>query len=492
MAIETELKLRITSEQLAKLRRHPLFKAHQVTRPVTRRLHNIYFDTPELELHQRKMALRLRRVGGRWLQTLKGGGSVKAGLHQRDEFEIPVAQVHQNFSVLSDEQLPPELREKLTPVFTTDFYRTSRLIDWQGAVIEVCMDHGEIKTLQRSAPICEVELELKAGEPWQLFDLAEAMIAIVSFELEAVSKAEKGFRLLAGFVAQPVKFELPVLVKTDTLTDGFQSLIWACLLHFQENLHGVGCENHDAEYVHQMRVALRRLRVVLRMCEKVCGDEELGLLRDASGKLGIALGRIREWDVFIAQIILPMSASIDGDHGQALLAYCEQQRAQCYDCLAPRELQHFILRFAIWMNGGYWQEAESVAPPLPDFSNRYLQRLSKRYKRAGEQLDDARQLHALRITVKKLRYSTEFFSLLYDRRKFKPYIDDLSEVQELLGFINDISVAHRLLDDMSSHLSRHGEVIVFLKGRLDAELPIKLTMLHKALQNLDEQQPFWK
>ena len=492
MAIETELKLCVTPEQLERIRRHAILKDYRIAKPVSRRLHNIYFDTPELELHQRKMALRLRRVGGQWLQTLKGGGSVKAGLHQRDEFEVPVARAHLNFSVLSGEQLPAELREKLAPVFTTDFYRTTRMLDWQGAQIEVCMDHGEIKTLQRSTPICEVELELKSGEPRQLFELAEALLDIVPFELETVSKAEKGFRLLAGFVSQTVKFELPELLKTGGLTDALQSLIWACLLHFQENLRGVHCENHDAEYVHQMRVALRRLRVVLRMCEKLHTDEELALLRDAAAKLGITLGRIREWDVFIVQIILPMSSSIEENHGQALLAYCEQQRAACYASLVPRELQHFILRFAIWMNGGYWQVAESVAPSLPDFSNRYLQRLSKRYKRAAEQLDNARQLHALRIVVKKLRYSVEFFSMLYDKHKVKFYLSALGEVQELLGFINDISVAQRLLDDMNKHLPQHNEVIVFLKDKLDAELPIKLTMLHKALHSLGEQQPFWK
>lgn len=490
MAIETELKLRMTSEQLARLRRHALFKNHQTTAPVTRRLHNIYFDTPELELHQKKMALRLRRLGGQWLQTLKGGGSAKVGLHQRDEWEIPLEKAELDFSSLSDEQLPPELHEKLTPVFTTNFYRTSRLINWQGAQIEVCMDHGEIKTVQRSAPICEVELELKSGEPRQLFELAEAMLAIVSFELETVSKAEKGFRLLADFAVRPVKFELPKLLKTDSLAEGLQSLIWACLLHFQENLHGVGCENHDAEYVHQMRVALRRLRVVLRMTEKICADDELAALRDASGKLGVALGHIREWDVFIAQVILPMNAS--RGYGQTLLEYSERQRADCYAAMQPRELQRFLLRFAIWMNGDYWQQAEQDASPMLDFATKQFRQLYKRYTRVAEHFEDTQQLHALRIQLKKLRYSAEFFSMLYDRHKVKPYVDALSEVQELLGFINDISVAHRLLDEMSSHPSEHNEVIVFLKGKLDAELPIKLTMLHKSLQSLDEQQPFWK
>ena len=488
MAIETELKLRMTPEQLAKLRRHALFKKHQSAAPVTRRLHNVYFDTPELELHQRKMALRLRRVGGHWLQTLKGGGSVKAGLHQRDEWEMPVARAKLDFSLLSDEQLPFAMREKLRPVFTTDFYRSARLINWQGAVIEVCMDRGWVKTERRSMPICEVELELKSGESRQLFELAETLLDIVSFELETVSKAEKGFRLLAGFVTQPVKGELPELIQTDNLTDRLQSLIWACLLHFQGNLHGVLCASHDAEYVHQMRVALRRLRVALRMAEKIRADEELSFLRDALAKLAVALGKIREWDVFIAQIILPMNAS--GDHG--LLEYSEQQRVDCYaaPCIQPRELQHLLLRFAIWMNTDYWRLAEQGAPRMLDFSNEYLQRLYKRYKRAG--LQDASQLHALRIQLKKLRYSAEFFSALYDRHKVKSYLGALGKVQELLGFINDIYVAQRLLDEMAGSLATHAKVMMPIKAQLDADLSIKLKSLNKTLQHFSRQQVFWK
>ncbi len=492
MAIETELKLRVTPEQLERLRRHAIFKRHQMAKPATRRLHNIYFDTPGLELHSRKMALRLRRAGGQWLQTLKGGGSVKAGLHQREEFETPVAKATIDFSQLSDEQLPPELREKLTPVFTTNFYRTTRMLNWQGAAIEMCMDHGEIKTSERSMPICEVELELKSGEPRQLFELAEALLQIVSFELETVSKAEKGFRMLSDFAVRPVKFELPNLVKTDSLTDVLQSLIWACLLHFQENLHGVGCENHDAEYVHQMRVALRRLRVVLKMTEKLRADDELALLRDASGKLGVTLGHIREWDVFIAQIILPMSSSVEGDRGQALLEYCEQQRAVCYASLAPRDLQHFLLRFAIWMNGDYWHEAELNSLPMLDSATKQFKQLHKRYKRTAEHLDDAGQLHALRILVKKLRYSAEFFSVLYDKHMVKHYVDELSEVQELLGFINDIVVAKRLLDEMAGSLATHAKVMMLIKGQLDADLSIKLKLLDKTLQHFSRQQVFWE
>jgi len=76
MSVETELKLRIAPEHMARLKRDPLLKTMAAGRASTRRLHNVYFDTPSLDLHRHQMALRLRRVGGTWLQTLKGGGGV--------------------------------------------------------------------------------------------------------------------------------------------------------------------------------------------------------------------------------------------------------------------------------------------------------------------------------------------------------------------------------------------------------------------------------
>src|SRR4030065_565682 len=102
------------------------------------------------------MALRLRRAGRQWLQTLKGGGSVKAGLHQRNEWEVPVRGAALDFSLLSeaggpqaaewDEHLPKPLRKKLQPVFVTDFFRSSRMLLWQDTQIELCMDQGEVRT----------------------------------------------------------------------------------------------------------------------------------------------------------------------------------------------------------------------------------------------------------------------------------------------------------------------------------------------------------
>src|SRR5665647_3809014 len=502
MAVETELKLRIAPEQLAKLKRHALLKTYSITRPTTRRLQNIYYDTPKLDLQKSEMALRLRHTGRQWLQTLKGGGSVQAGLHRRNEWEVPVKRAALDFSATRevewDEHLRPSLRKKLHPIFVTDFARNSRMLDFQGTQIELCMDQGEVRTEQHSVPICELELELKSGEPRLLFELALKILEVVPFELETVNKAEQGYRLLSGYAVQPVKGVAPVFAMTNSLTDVLKALIWSCLQHFQGNLSGA-MSSDDDEYLHQMRVALRRLRVVLRMAEKVRADGQLaGLYKDVSD-LCVALGRIREWDVFIAGTLQPMRARMAGHGGlQPLLAASERQRAACYEELRgtaqARELQRLLLRFSIWMNGDYWQQPGTELS-AQDFATLRLRKLAKRFAQSGHQLDtaEAAQLHALRILAKRLRYSAEFFASFYDRQKAGSFLAALSEVQDVLGLINDIAVAHRLLDGLAADdsLAAHQESITLSRGWIAHDLSHQLNVLRKTIQRFNKQDAFW-
>ena len=266
-----------------------------IARPVTRRLQNIYYDTPKLDLHNSGMALRLRHAGQQWLQTLKGGGAVQAGLHQRNEWEVPVKRAALDFSATQevewDELLAPPLRKKLQPVFVTDFSRNSRMLDFQGAQIELCMDQGEVRTEHAQHADLRTGAGIEIRRSAALFELALAILEIVPFELESVSKAEQGYRLLSGYVGQPVKDIAPAIAaRTDTLADMLKTMVWSCLQHFQDNLGGAMVSD-DPEFLHQMRVALRRLRVVLRMAEKVRADRQLaGLYKDVSD-LCIALGQ---------------------------------------------------------------------------------------------------------------------------------------------------------------------------------------------------------
>ncbi len=276
MAIETELKLRIAPEHLARLREHAFWLDKQITPPRTRQLFNQYFDTPALALHHAAMALRLRRNGEQWLQTLKGGGAIEAGLHQRNEWEIAVAGAALDFSPHAEVDwtslLPQALREKLQPVFITDFMRTSFVIGFADAHIEVCMDEGWIFTDLRRHAICEVELELKSGSAQALFALALALFEIVPFDIEVVNKAEYGFRLLEENFAEAASLcARPKLETEHALNASLQSLIWACLLHLQKNLRGIHGAASPA-FLAQVQLALRRLTILLRIMAKLSGD----------------------------------------------------------------------------------------------------------------------------------------------------------------------------------------------------------------------------
>ena len=503
MPVATELKLRIAPEQLAKLKRHPLLKAHQLTRSTTRRLYNIYFDTPKLELNQSGMVLRLRRSGRQWLQTLKGGGSVLGGLRQCNVWEMPVSDPALDFTLPQEagwnEVLPKHLHKKLKPVFVTDFSRNSRMLQWQEAQIELRMDQGEVSTENTSAPICELALELVSGEPQQLFGLAMAILDCVPCALESCSKAEQGFRLMNGAAAQPLKAMPVKLDKHGELGLAMQTLICSVLQQVQGNVRG-GMTSSDPEFVHQLRVALRRLRVLLRMAESVCADEQLAVFRKNTAALSITLGKIREWDVFIAGTVRPMCASLPHVAGlQALLAACEQQRNACYSALSTdsqaRELERLLLRLGMWLLGEYWQQHEWMGVKSRDFAAAYLTELAVQCAQAAEQLPtlDAAKLHALRIQAKKLRYGAEFFAPLYGKHKAEHYLAALSELQDVLGQINDNAVAQRLLDVLATAQSMAGyqDVLVLGRGWLAREVSQQQDVLLGMLGKFKKQERFW-
>ncbi len=121
---ELELKLLIGERSIAALRMHPLIAQHIVGPARVSRVDNRYFDTPDQLLARARMALRLRRIGQRWMQTLKVAGASGAAFSQRDEWEMPLAAPRLALGRLRDTPLaalgsPRTLARKLAPVFVT-------------------------------------------------------------------------------------------------------------------------------------------------------------------------------------------------------------------------------------------------------------------------------------------------------------------------------------------------------------------------------------
>lgn len=142
--METELKLSLRQQDVPALLAHPLL----ATSAKVQRLLNTYFDTPALDLKQRRMAVRERLAGEQWLLTVKTAGKSENGLSRRQEWEAPTTPSAFNFEALVDDaELAASLmalRTQLKPLFRTDFERHSWVLIHADASIEVALDQGHI------------------------------------------------------------------------------------------------------------------------------------------------------------------------------------------------------------------------------------------------------------------------------------------------------------------------------------------------------------
>jgi len=199
--METELKLSLSAPDLPRLLAHPLLAqaGH------TQRLLNTYFDTPDLALQQRRMAVRERLAGEQWLLTVKTAGQSQNGLSRRQEWEGPTTPGALQFdSLVDDAALAQELmalRPNLRALFCTDFERQRWVVNHAGAQIEVALDQGRIHVpgTDLSEPLLELELELLSGPEEALMALADALRQTPQGPVMLVpsdaSKAQRGMAL---------------------------------------------------------------------------------------------------------------------------------------------------------------------------------------------------------------------------------------------------------------------------------------------------------
>jgi triphosphatase len=199
--METELKLSLSAQDLPRLLTHPLLAGAGSTQ----RLLNTYFDTPDLALQQRRMAVRERLAGEQWLLTVKTAGQSQNGLSRRQEWEGPATPGALQFDTLvGDAALAAELmalRPTLRALFCTDFQRQRWVMVHEGAQIEVALDQGQIHVpgTPLSEPLLELELELLSGPEQALMALANVLRQTpqgpVTLTPSDASKAQRGMAL---------------------------------------------------------------------------------------------------------------------------------------------------------------------------------------------------------------------------------------------------------------------------------------------------------
>lgn len=487
--IEVELKLALPQQQAAMFVK---LMARRRTPAVQQALLTRYFDTPAFSLSAQGIALRVRRVGRRWLQTLKTEGVRHGGLSQRAEYEVAISSRTPDWSRFPAEAqawVPEALRAQLAPVFETDFERTTwQLVDEHGTAIEVALDVGEVRTLKgtntgtQHQPICEIELELKSGQPDALFALALDWAPQLDYLPLDTSKAERGVRLALQQRPEPVKATPLALKKSMSVEAGFAAVCQDCLTQFQANLPGV-LDADDIEYVHQARVALRRLRAALRVFRRVC-EVSPALLANLR-TLAAALGPARDWDVLCSETLPPMAEhypdAVGWQHGLAALeARRAEVRASMRANLQQAHPGAWLLAFQRWLLQRGWRlnAAGRAAPeaqrfvqlsPLESWARRALQKGQRPVVRGARAFGEmnAVQRHRLRIAIKRQRYAAEFFQGLFAGRRASRYLAALQNAQDSLGRACDAQVARGLL---ASSPADAGPMAAFSLGWLAARL----------------------
>ncbi len=465
---ELELRLTIEPAQIPKLRRLPILSPSSSdagaaggtrSKSVSQRLRSIYFDTPDGALEAADISLRVRGVGRRMIQTAKMGAHVNSGFSERIEDEAPITGDRPVLDAFADPQIrsvigKPEIWERLSPVFETDFRRTERRIQFtapDGKCSEILadLDQGEIRADGRTEALAELELELADGSSRTLFDVALRVHETVPVRLGFLSKAARGQRLSAPVEPKPVKAKPVKLESGMRLGEAAAEILGSCITQIAGN-EPVILLSELSEGPHQMRVGIRRLRAALSMFNALVPEDDIAEVAAEARWLAGALGAAREWDVFLEDMLAPVARGLPDQGALSRLAELAMKRrdagrAGAREAVASARFTRFLL-----LAGRLREDLRSAGTGdhlvrLGDFAASALEKRFARTRKIGRRMlkENVEARHELRLRLKKMRYLSEFHMGLYDRKRAKPFAKLAARLQDMLGYLNDYEEARR-------------------------------------------------
>lgn len=347
MPTETEIKLRASRATLAALCEHPLLKKRNKSGWHTHELLNQYFDTADHALADAKVALRLRRDGDQVIQTLKSRGQSVAGLSERNEWDWYLETAGLDISKLDDSCWPASLasldKNNLQPIFSTDFTRDKADLVWgrgKGKVaIEAALDLGQVCAGERQEEICELELELRAGEPASLLELAIELAADLPLMPCDISKAERGYRLFDA-TSYSLSLPAPALQAEQPLDDAFTAVA-VHLLGSSQRLAEQYRFNGHWKLLEQWLQQLTDLRALLASLGQAAPRASSHALREALDAL------LDDWRPFV----------LSGQHDDLQR---QQAPARFTAELGNTRWGLFSLRASLWLLQRGWQTGRNA------------------------------------------------------------------------------------------------------------------------------------
>jgi len=306
-----------------------------------------------------------------------------------------------------------------------------------------------------------------------------------------------------------VKTRLLAFERQMTVREAITAIAEASLAHLQANEAAVR-SGTDPEGVHQIRVAVRRLRSALGILRRCLPREMVERLNVDLQWFARQLSPARDWDVFRQDCLQPEMMRAPEDRGlRPMLEAVEQQRTKAYAAaIASIDAARYI---GLKSELGAWRDRDMsrdvkrkqgllLKMPIAELAGGMLRRRHKRLRKLGgkhRELSLA-ELHALRIKTKKMRYATEFFRLLYPSGPHGKYLAAIVGVQEALGRINDAAEARERLQELAAAVlpdialaEAASATAARIARQLDEQIEQQRQAFTAAWRKYRRTEPFW-
>ncbi|QVN22375.1 CHAD domain-containing protein [Burkholderia pyrrocinia] len=343
--------------------------------------------------------------------------------------------------------------------------RRGRWADDSGVVVEMTLDdvtlHGGGEPPRRY-----VELRLAAPD-WETLAARTAALRALFAAARELSGAWPAFVQLTSVIdracagepaaAGPIKAQLVDLAGIRTQRAALFALSGDITAQWLGNEGGV-LERDDPEFVHQMRVALRRLRTLMRFFPLFADRQWRDTLGVDLHWLAALLGTVRDWDVFSTESLPALIAADDGGGADwngtldAARAQSKAARVELRQALHSARYARLTLGWLEWLSALALPPAEGGdAPSLRRHATKRVRRLfGHLYASPSLASLDTAARHQVRIDAKRLRYALEFFASLASRRTRNETVKTLARVQSVLGEANDTMIALQHLEQLAA------------------------------------------
>jgi len=454
---ELEVKMAVADPRLfAKILADPDVKSLQLgDGPLKRQFEALYYDTSDFALQKAGIAYRIRREGEDWVATVKCDKGSSGALFSREEINEKIPRPDPSAKYFTGTNLGDRLslllgEARLQLLFSTKFERTTLLLKTgSNSLAELALDHGMIWSGSVGCPISELELELKEGNIGDILNLAGWFAGVFHLHPEPLSKYARGLALIGMDQTRP----------DFNSASGARLTPPALLSSCAGAIFAAQAESIQSQCVpdtiRTLRIQIRKLRSLVKFFQPILPQEGLKLHTEKLSQWGELLGNIRDLDILQKAWhdfsnrcnIFPFDA------GNWIGVVSERRdflAATALYKLEQGELTRSLFELQGWlMQGDYLRDASAEIEKALRKSLLTAVKELRGEIGAIEGIPEIRQLHVLRIRIKRLRYLLEALVVVPGYQD-EVFLSSLKKLQTLIGKINDVYQIKRLLGNFEA------------------------------------------